>query len=405
MIIKSAFQLSDIQPIHPFPARMAPSIIWESIPCEGRELRVLDPMAGSGTTLVSVRAMGHHAIGCDTDPLALLIARSWCSDLNPDRIRCRAELVLESAMKVGENLLPERAYPAHADLETKQFLDYWFDDTNRRQLAALARSISGIGNYEEKIVLWCAFSRLIITKKSGVSLAMDISHSRPHKRYVEAPIRAFDKFLHSVDYIIAKAPFHKGNNKAPDVILRRADARILPFANDSVDMVITSPPYLNAIDYIRGHKFTLVWMGYSIQTLRSLRSRNIGAECSSNFGGIDLFREILERMGNSEKLDSRHRNMMLRYIIDMNSVIAECKRVMKKDGKAIFVIGDSTIGGVFVRNSEGLISLAKMNGLNLCSKITRPLPENRRYLPPPNSKVAGHKLQSRMREEVILHFN
>jgi hypothetical protein len=223
-------------------------------------------MAGSGTTLVSVRAMGHQAIGCDTDPLALLIARSWCSDLNLDKLRHRAGVVLEQAMRISENLAPEKAYPSHIDLETREFLDYWFDDTNRCQLTALARSISHVHSFDEKTLLWCAFSRLIITKKSGVSLAMDISHSRPHKKYEDAPIRAFDKFLHAVDYITKKAPFRKDNNKAPAIILRQADARTLPFGSNSVDMVITSPPYLNAIDYIRGHKFSLVWMGYSINS-------------------------------------------------------------------------------------------------------------------------------------------
>lgn len=404
MITDRVFQVSDIQPVHPFPARMAPSIIWESVPHNGRELRVLDPMVGSGTTLVSVRAMGHQAIGCDTDPLALLIAHSWCSDLNPSRLRYRAELVLERSMKISKNLLPEQAYPSHIDLETKQFLDYWFDDKNRCQLAALAKCISHIRNYDEKILLWCAFSRLIITKKSGVSLAMDISHSRPHKKYEEAPVRAFDKFLHAVDYIIKKAPFRKGNSKAPPVILRQADARILPFESNSIDMVITSPPYLNAIDYIRGHKFSLVWMGYSIRSLRSLRSNNVGGECSVEQGETGRFRGILKRMGNIERLDRRHNNMVLRYIIDMNQVISECRRVMKKDGKAIFVIGDSTIDGVFIRNSEGLIGLAKINGFDLYSKMTRPLLGNRRYLPPPDSATSGHYLQGRMRGEVILHF-
>jgi DNA modification methylase len=403
--IEKNFQISDIKPIHPFPARMAPSIVWESIPCNGSKMRVLDPMAGSGTTLVSVRAMGHQAIGCDTDPLALLIARSWCSNLNPNKIRYRAELVLERAMRISENLAPEKAYPPHIDLETREFIDYWFDDTNRCQITALAKCISRVRDYDEKTLLWCALSRLIITKKSGVSLAMDISHSRPHKKYEEAPVRAFGRFLHAVDYIVDKAPFRKNNDKAPNIVIRKADARALPFESNSVDMVITSPPYINAIDYIRGHKFSLVWMGYSIATLRALRSSNIGAECSVNLDGVEQFREILERMGDIKKLDRRRLNMVIRYIVDMNHVIAECRRVMKRNGQAIFVIGDCTIGGVFIRNSECLIRLGNRNGLELSSRITRQLPENRRYLPPPNLETSGHKMQSRIREEVILHFN
>ena len=69
------------------------------------------------------------------------------------------------------------------------------------------------------------------------------------------------------------------------------------------------------------------------------------------------------------------------------------------------MIGDSMIGGIFVRNSEGIIRLAEINGFKLSSKMTRSLPENRRYLPPPNLETSGEKMQSRMREEVVLYFN
>ena len=96
--------------------------------------------------------------------------------------------------------------------------------------------------------------------------------------------------------------------------------------------------------------------------------------------------------------------MIVRYIGDMNRVLSECKRVLKKDGQAVFVIGDSTIHGVFVKNSEGLIHIAQINGLRFLSRTTRPLPESRRYLPPPNACTSGIKMQSRMRKEVILRF-
>jgi DNA modification methylase len=400
----TALQMSRIQPIHPFPARMAPSIVWESLPDNGKRLRVLDPMAGSGTTLVSARVKGHQAIGFDTDPLALLIARAWCYDINPDRLKHRSNLVLERAKRLSECLTAEQAYPVHADKETRSFLSFWFDDRNRIQLTSLSRCVSRVHNPREKTLLWCAFSRLIITKKLGASLAMDISHSRPHRKYEEAPIRPFEKFQHAVDYIIEKSPFAYNPTKAPEVILRHGDARFLPCESSCVDRVITSPPYLNAIDYIRGHKFSLVWMGHSIKSLRSIRSGNIGSERSGKSSAKDNTIEVLKRMVGNKKLNRRHYGMIVRYIGDMKRVLSECKRVLKKDGQAVFVIGDSTIHGVFVKNSEGLIHIAQINGLRLLSRTTRPLPESRRYLPPPNACTSGIKMQSRMRKEVILRF-
>ena len=64
------------------------------------------------------------------------------------------------------------------------------------------------------------------------------------------------------------------------VALHHADARQLPIDDESVDLVITSPPYANAIDYMRAHKFSLVWFGEPISELSALRATYIGSDNS-----------------------------------------------------------------------------------------------------------------------------
>lgn len=403
----SAAQKAHIHPVHPFPARMAPSIVWDSLPDADRPLRILDPMSGSGTTLVCARAKGHYAMGCDTDPLALVIARAWCSDVALERLDHRATLVLERAKDLAEQLHCEEAYPREADEETRQFVDFWFDDENRRQLAALSICITRVRCEVEKTLLWCAFSRLIITKSVGVSLAMDVSHSRPHKAYKVAPIRCFDRFQKAVEQVAQNSPFQvgdesKGSYPAADV--RFGDARRLPIESNSIDMIITSPPYLNAIDYLRGHKLSLVWMGHRIEDIRRLRSENIGSEISYHSRTEGAILDAIRAMSESNDLDNRRMGMMRRYAYDMNNVLRECARVLKRNAHAIFVVGDSSVRGVFIRNSDGLTELAANHGFSLESRVVRPIAENRRYLPPPTSHQSGKQLQSRMREEVILKF-
>jgi ribosomal protein L11 methylase PrmA len=63
--------------VHPFPARMAPSIVFEELSRESDQLTVVDPMAGSGTSIVAARLRGHRAFGFDVDPLAVLLATAW----------------------------------------------------------------------------------------------------------------------------------------------------------------------------------------------------------------------------------------------------------------------------------------------------------------------------------------
>ena len=158
------------RPIHPFPARMAGSIPWEVLEATNREkLRVLDPMVGSGTTAVVARALGHEAVGFDTDPLAILIAQTWCDDIDEETVRRTAKRVLDRATVAARSIRLADAYPRNADEETKTFTRYWFDETNRRQLTALASAVQATRNATVRRVLWCSFSRLIITKQGDPS--------------------------------------------------------------------------------------------------------------------------------------------------------------------------------------------------------------------------------------------
>jgi DNA modification methylase len=401
----SATKKAHIRPVHPFPARMAPSIVWDALPSQGDSLKVLDPMSGSGTTLVCARMRGHHAFGCDTDPLALLIARAWCADVDPAQILQRAEIVLERATKFSDSLSLENSYPKDADEETRKFIDFWFDPETRCELTALSTCISRVRSESERMFLWCAFSRMIITKNAGVSLARDVSHSRPHRAYTVAPVKPFNIFQEAVATVVSNCPFAMEAKIAPSANIQHGDARSLPIENESIDIILTSPPYLNAIDYLRGHKLSLVWMGHDIPEIRAIRSDNIGAEVSIEHSSDVVIQEAMSSMANLDEIGKRHLGMIRRYVSDMKQVMKECSRVLKVNGKAIFVVGDSTIRGVFIKNSDAMTSLAKHYGLTLVSYTTRPIETRRRYLPPPESIKAGDRMQNRMREEVILHFS
>jgi DNA modification methylase len=397
-------KFSRLRPIHPFPARMASSIVWRRLRRVTKSSRVLDPMAGSGTTVVVSRLLGHQAMGFDTDPLALLIAEAWATDVDRAAITKLAPRILARAV-ARSRVIPYRdAYPSGADEETRSFVRYWFDRVNRRQLTALAHEISHIHDRSQRTFFWCAFSRLIITKSMGASLAMDISHSRPHKAYDCAPLRPFNKFLQSVDVVLRGTPF-ADSERYPRATVCKGDARRLPIRSGTIDYVITSPPYLNAIDYLRGHKFSLVWMGHGITEIRQLRRTNVGAELSADFGTEAFVSRAIDEMGSVENLEARFEGILARYVCDMDRVIAEISRVLRKDGEAVLVVGDSTIRDTFVQNSRCLVFLAGRNGLTLLSMRKRSIPDNRRYLPPPGRKTSGTQLRARMRKEVVLVFS
>jgi hypothetical protein len=393
-----------IKPVHPFPARMAPGLAIAGLKEIERPSIVLDPMVGSGTVVRQASELGHHAIGFDMDPLAILMSKVWTTPVNDMAIEQLAFHVLNNARSLSDVNLPW----IDDDEETKQFVEYWFADPQRSDLKRLAAELSILDNRRLSAenraaadVLRLSLSRIIITKNRGASLARDVSHSRPHKVMKFSNYEVFSGFDLSVKQVrrlLASSP-PPGN-----VVVRLGDARCLnPIENGEIDVVLTSPPYLNAIDYMRGHRLSLVWLGYRLSELRNIRSNSIGAERGPNaVQSVHLFKDIQEAMGPIDELPRRYASMIARYSEDVYRFMSEVARVLKKNGKAIFIIGNSCLKDKFIQNSKGLIKAASMVGLKLFQQIERELPAQNRYLPIPSNKYAP--LGKRMRTESILTF-
>jgi hypothetical protein len=383
---------------------MAPGIALE-VMSDMEESCVLDPMMGSGTVLAMARLQGHRGIGFDVDPLAVLISKVWTTAFDSEEILDEADDVLESAVVEFKNLAVADAYPDRADEETRDFIRYWFDGYARRQLTALSLIIGKLECEVTRNVLWCAFSRLIISKQSGASRAMDLSHSRPHRSFDTAPEKPFNKFLSSVERVIANGIDMSMSGRGPRPTVKIGDARKLPLQDKSVDLVLTSPPYLNAIDYVRCSKFSLVWMGYNVADLRQVRAESVGTEAAERSPLDDKeVRSVVNALGLAPKLETRNERILGKYIHDIRAAISEVARVLSATGKAVYVVGENTLRGTYIRTSVIVSKLAELAGLSIKERRTRKLPANRRYMPPPSSGHSGGAIEARMRREVVLSF-
>ncbi|HUB73503.1 MAG TPA: hypothetical protein VL979_05660 [Solirubrobacteraceae bacterium] len=381
-------------PVHPFPARMAPELALRQLPkMKRRRLVVLDPMMGSGTIPILASVNGYDAIGFDVDPLAILIARTTGRALRTSSFLHAAENVAEWARAHRHKSF------RHPDAETHEFIDYWFDSDTQRHLGALATNIKQSPT-RWRAALWCAFSRLIITKDAGASRARDVSHSRPHRVRDRASFDPIEQFVGAAEAIAHR---HRllGDVRAPATALqlRRGDARKLRMATSAVDAVITSPPYLQAIDYMRGHRLSLVWMGYSVGELRNIRAGSIGSERGAEVE--DHYSAVLSKVLPPD-LDKRGRQIVARYVNDCGGVIREIQRVLRQGGQATFVVADATVRGVPILVSGIVDELMKTYRMSCIDRIERPIATASRYLPPPTD--GSNTLDKRMRVEHCLTY-
>jgi hypothetical protein len=246
--------------------------------------------------------------------------------------------------------------------------------------------------------------QLIITKRAGASLAMDLSHSRPHREFARAAVKPFDRFLSAVGVVVSNCPQSGSGAIGPAAVVKQGDARKMTIEDSSIDLVLTSPPYLNAINYMRCSKFSLVWMGHNVSEIRQIRAQSVGTEASSEQAvEAEWVKSLIKQLGLKPALSSRDHALLSQYVWDMERALAEVSRVLRARGRAVYVVGDSTVRGTFIRNSSIVASVAEKHGLTLHSRHSRALPANRRYMPPP--KPDGSAMDGRMRREVVLVFD
>ncbi len=373
--------------IHPFPARMAPELALKTIANLGPEAIVLDPMCGSGTVLRAAVESGNQCIGFDLDPLAVLMSRVWTSPLTVGLVK-EAQRIAHLAASVAAEV------PFWQDEETRKFAEFWFEEKQRIRLSALARILL---DYEgpHKDALQLAMSRLIITKERGASIARDTSHSRPHRVFYKNDFDVLTALP-----IAAKRIEDRLNPGAigAKAAVERSDGRKMPIASASVDAVITSPPYLNAIDYMRGHRLALIWLGHTLQDLRKIRSSSIGAEAATPTDP-ELVLPAYEITGT---LAGAKAKIVERYRSDIQRLMKELRRVVKPGGTVVVVVGNSNIAGVPIANAAINQASAESVGFVLSNSFERDLPTQSRYLPTPASSQSS--LGRRMRTETVLSF-
>ena len=358
---------------------------------------VLDPMCGSGVVVRRALESGHSGIGVDIDPLAVLMARVWTSKISQS---IQPLLGLELTRRATTLLDTDVELPwIDQDQPTVDYIDFWFLHGQRQQLRALIAASRKLRGQRRDLVN-LALSRTIVTKSKGASVAADTSHSRPHRVRTENDFDVFLGFARSFErllQILRNSPVESGGR------VRQGDARILPgIRAASVDAVVTSPPYLNAIDYLRGHKLALVWLGYSTAQISEVRSLGVGSRRQPKKQEAKRLDEIIQlaTIGESPRDIGR---MVMRYTFDMKSCLKQAYRALRRGGYAVYVVSNSVLRGTEIDTARIVIEAASDAGFRLEDRYAREIPREHRYLPPPQA-TANEQLAARMRTESVLRF-
>ena len=390
--------------LHPFPAKYPPQLprlFIQHLTAPGEV--VLDPMMGSGTTLLEAQRLRRVALGSDIDPLALTLVAAKSYPPSPSewsqawkRILSRAQHWLEHPEDLN------REEQKRFDPATRDFLDYWFLPQTQRALLALTLALEEEPRVAVRRFARVVFSSLIIAKSGTVAQARDLSHTRPH-RVQRPPKPVLELFAQKAQR--AQRILQSGSPRpSGHTFIVEADAQRLPWADGRVALIVTSPPYAaNAIDYMRAHKFSLVWWGYPVKKLGALRREYIGGEAIQGVLMEPLPPIANEAVQRIASVDAKKARVLQRYYSEMRRVLREMARVLQPGGIAILVVGDSTMRGLSTRTPEALAAIGEQVGLRHVGTGERQLDRDRRMMPARRGAI-GSAIERRMHVEYVLGF-
>jgi hypothetical protein len=358
-------------------------------------------MAGSGATLVEACLLGRKTIGVDLDPLALRQCRAKTTWLDPEQVYIAGQRVVDTALMWGRIGDPLTQFLGRLDAATRKFIDYWFKAETQKELAALVLSVEQETHPDSRVLLEVLLSSVIVTKSGGVSMARDLAHTRPHRVDDKSPRNAIKMFETQLQHAVAAFNEVSPAPTWPATVLP-ADSRYLPLADETVDLIVTSPPYANALDYMRAHKFSLVWLGEPIERLSILRGDYIGSERRSNTNIGDLPETAQVSIRNLAVIDRQKAAVLGKYYHDMSLAIREMYRVIRPRRAVVMVVGPSTMRGLRIETHRDLADIARHMGFEVVGVERRPIDRDSRMMPARLHNNGQSGIEQRTHEEFII---
>ncbi|WP_321515410.1 DNA methyltransferase [Marinifilum fragile] len=345
---------------------------------------VLDPFCGTGTVLLESMLAGRNAIGADANPLARLISKVKTKRLQVGQLRISLIRILEVARVVNRTEIPNVVNR-----------DYWFSENIQRDLGRIQYAIAELTECEEQDFFNVCFSNCI--KKvsyadQNISVPVKIN---PHRFEVGSDRRLqAEKKLMDLELIDVFAKFEtvcqenirrisrlEELDSNVDCQIVSSDARKLTrcinqselLQDESVDFILTSPPYAGAQKYIRSSSLNLGWLELTGDGgLTSLDRQNIGrenyraSELQKIKTGIPSADTLLEEIF---EINFKRAFIVANYLNEMKAALSESWRVLKSESYMVIVIGNNKVCGQEFNTQEYITEYLEQIGAELKFKL------------------------------------
>ena len=334
-----------------------------------REGVVLDPYAGTGTVLVCAKMRGINSLGVELLPIfafASKVKTDWGVDI---------ELLKEEASRVLNLSKKWKEEDISHDIFLRETHRH-FTCENLTKLLVLRKHISEVEDRKVRRLLMLALASILVPC-SNLKRSPCLGYA---KKSATDPFIAFklktDQMVEDLTYV------QKYNSGAYSEIVI-GDSRTVNYAPESIDIAITSPPYVNGLDYVINYKIEMAWLNLVRDYEDLSKLKEIMVACDNIPKGVikrfssqkphyedPLLDQIVGKIEEKIKKKGVYRRndmhlIVRKYFEDIYSTFQRIYEGLKEGGRFIVVIGDSLVAGVYVPTDLMIAKMGERIGFSI----------------------------------------
>lgn len=318
--------------IHPYPAKYPIDLAINYIDkytTEGDT--IYDPFLGSGTTLLASSILNRNGFGTDINHIAILISNFKLLSLNETEIQNLKNFIDEFENSYSDDIF--RIEPFYY-----KSIEHWFC-RDSIQVLSLIKSKINLLNDKEKIFCKTVMSTIINSVSNQESDTRYAAILKPNIN-VEYVANTFIKKFNAILHLFIE--FNKLQRSNDKNIAKLLDSKKCSdwIAENSVDLILTSPPYVNTYDYYLYHKHRMNWLDF------------------------DVIYSMNTEIGSRREFSSLKRPES-KFNKDLFEVFYECNKLLKQNGIVVVIIGDGKIAGKMYDAKQNMIITSEKIGWEL----------------------------------------
>ena len=388
--------------LHPYPARMIPQVARKIIIRYSEEGNsVWDPFCGSGTALVESMLMSRNSVGTDLNPFAIFLSKVKTTPIDSAVLRNAGRGVIDKVMALKDS-------DEEAPIPEMHNIGYWFKEYVQRDLARILRIVNDMAEQDLK-----DFFRLCFA-----STAREVSNLKKREfKIVRMRKEKLDDFAPEVKPVFVKhvqrcIPLMESFYKAfsakeiltPDII--EIDNRFAPIDSDSIDLVVTSPPYGDSgttVAYGQFSKYPALWIGLEREDVRAVDKRSLGGLNNHDYSEDDFESESLVKTHQLVKANSEKRaKQLLGFFNDLNESLIAIHDKLRSDARSCIVVGNRLMSRVRIPTHFIIEELGAVIGFEHDKTIPRMIPTKRMPWQNAPENVEGEKADTMHSENIVI---